>query len=71
MSVRTVFPGGSNSKDSAYNAGGPVSILGSRRSPGEGHGNPLQDFLLENSMNRVAWWAIVPRVAKRLTQGSE
>ena len=71
MSVRTVFLGGSNSKDSACNAGGPVSILGSRKSPGEGHGNLLQDSLLENPMNRVAWWATVPRVAKRLTRGRE
>ena len=47
------------------------SIPGSGRSPGEGNGNPLQDSLLENSMNRVAWWAIVPRVAKRLTRESE
>ena len=32
-------------------------IPGSGRSPGGGHGNPLQYSCLENSMNRGAWWA--------------
>ena len=32
--------------------------LGSGRSPGGGDGSPLQYFLLENSMDRGAWWAI-------------
>ena len=36
------FPGGSDGKTSAYNAGDPGSIPGSGRSPGEGNGNPLQ-----------------------------
>ena len=36
------FPGGSDTKASAYNVGGPDSIPGSGRSPGEGNGNPLQ-----------------------------
>ena len=31
------------------------SIPGSGRSPGEGHGNPLQYFFLENPMYRAAW----------------
>ena len=35
------FPGGSDSKISACNAGDPSSIPGSGRSLGEGHGNPL------------------------------
>ena len=35
------FPDGSDSKASAYNVGDPGSIPGSRRSPGEGNGNPL------------------------------
>ena len=39
------FPGSSDSKASAYNAGDPGSIPGSERSPGEGNGNPLQYFL--------------------------
>ena len=37
-----VFPGGSDSKASAYNAGDPGSIPGLGRSPGEGNGHPLQ-----------------------------
>ena len=35
------FPGGSDGKASAYNAGDPGSIRGSERSLGEGNGNPL------------------------------
>jgi len=42
------FPGGTESKESAYNAGDPGSIPGSGRSPGEGNGNPLQYSFLEN-----------------------
>ena len=44
------------------------SIPGPGRSPGGGHGNPLHYPCLENSMDRGAWWAIVHRVAKSLTQ---
>ena len=43
-------------------------ILRWGRSPREGHGNPLHDFCLENSMDRGAWWDIVHRVAKSQTQ---
>ena len=39
-------------------------IPGSRRSPGGGHGNPLQYSCLENLMYRGAWQATVHRVAK-------
>ena len=39
-------------------------ILGSGRSPGGGHGNPLQYYCLKNSMERGAWWAMVHRVTK-------
>ena len=45
------FLGGSDSKESICNAGGPGSIPGSGRSPGEGNGNPLQDSCLENPMD--------------------
>ena len=38
-------------------------IPGLERSPGEGHGNPLQYSCLENPMDRRAWWASVCRVA--------
>ena len=40
------------------------SIPGPGRSPGEGHGNPLQYSHLENPMDRGAWWASVPEVAE-------
>ena len=43
-------------------------IPGSGRSPGGGHGNPLQYFCLENLMNRGAWWATVHSIAKSWTQ---
>ena len=43
-------------------------IPGSERSPGGGHGNPLQYSCLENPMDRRAWWAIVHRIAKNLTR---
>ena len=49
------FPGGSDVKASARNAGDPGSIPGSRRSPGEGNGNPLQYSCLENPMEGGAW----------------
>ena len=42
------FPGGSNSKESTFNSGDPCSIPGLGRSPGGGHGNPLQYSCLEN-----------------------
>ena len=42
------FPGGSDGKASAYNAGDPASIPGLGRSSGEGNGNPLQYSCLEN-----------------------
>ena len=44
------------------------SIPGSRRSPGEGHGNPLQCSCLENPMDKGAWWATVHGVAKSQTR---
>ena len=39
-------------------------IPGSGKSPGGGHGSPLQYSCLEHPMVREAWWATVPRVAK-------
>ena len=47
------FPGGSEGKASACNAGDPFLIPGSGRSPGEGNGNPLQYSCLENPMATV------------------
>ena len=49
------FPGGSDGKASVYNVGDLGSIPGLGRSPGEGNGNPLQDYCLENPMDRGAW----------------
>ena len=43
-------------------------IPGSERSPGEGHGNPLQYSCLENPMDRGAWWATVHGVAQSQTR---
>ena len=42
------FPGGSDGKESACNAGGLGSNPGLGRSPGGGHGNPFQYSFLEN-----------------------
>ena len=36
----------------------------SGRSPGGGHGNPLEYSCLENPMDRRTWWATVHRVPK-------
>ena len=47
----TYFPGGSDGKASACNAGDPGLIPGLGRSPGEGNGNPLQYSCLENSVD--------------------
>ena len=44
------------------------SIPGSGRSPGAGHGNPLQYFCLENSTDRGDWQATVHGVTKNWTQ---
>ena len=43
-------------------------IPGSGRSPGGGHGNPLQYSCLENPMDRGAWQATVHGVAKSQTR---
>ena len=47
---------------------GDVRDPGWGRSPGEGHGNPLQYSCLENPMDRGAWQATVHRVTKSWTQ---
>ena len=53
--TRCDFPVGSDGKASVYNAGDPGSSPGLGRSPGEGNGNPLQYYCLENPMDRGAW----------------
>ena len=49
------FPVGSDSKVSVYNVVDAGLIPGLERSPGEGNGNPLQDYCLENPVDRGAW----------------
>ena len=65
------FPGGSEDKQSTCNAGeirDKVSILELGRSPGGGHGHPLQYCCLENPEDRGAWWATVHGVTKCRTR---
>ena len=62
---------GSDGKESAYNAGDLALIPGLGRSPGGGHGNPLQYSCLENPMDTGAWRATVHGVAKSQTQLSD
>jgi len=50
-----ILPGGSDGKKSACSAEAPGSISGLGRSSGEGNGNPLQYYCLENSMDKRAW----------------
>ena len=61
------FPGGSDGKESACSVEdlGSISWLG--RSPGGGHGNPLQYSCLENLKDRGAWRAVVHGVTKSCT----
>ena len=58
------FPGSSTGKESTCNVRDLGSLPGLERSPGGGHGNPLQYSCLENPMDREAWWATAHRVAK-------
>ena len=60
------FPGRSDGKESARNAGDPGSITGLGISPGESNGSPLQYSCLENS-DKGAWQATVHRVTKSQT----
>ena len=58
------FSGGSDSKESACNAGDPDSIPRQGRSPGKGNGYPLQYSCPENPLDRGAWQVTVHGVAK-------
>ena len=58
------IPGGSDTKESAYNAGDLGLIPGLRGSPEEGNGYPLQYSCLESSMGRGAWRGTVHGIAK-------
>ena len=70
-SPSSAFPGGSDDKVSACNAGDLGLIPGLGRSLGEGNSNLLQYPCLENSMDGGAWWASVHGVAKSGTQLSD
>ena len=68
--VRWGFPGGSVVRNSPANTGDirdVNSIPGSGRSPGRGHGNPLQYSCLENPLDRGAWWAPIHGVTESYT----
>ena len=58
------LPGGYTVKNMPAIAGDEGSIPGLGRSPGGGHGNPLQYPCLENPMDRGAWWATVHGLAE-------
>ena len=58
------FPGGSDGKESAFNAGDPGLIPGLGRYPAGGNGNLLQYSCLEKSMDRGPWRAIVHGVTR-------
>jgi len=59
------FPGGQCGKEPSCNVRDASLVPGSRRSPGEGNGNPLQYSCLGNPMDRGAWQATVHGVAKK------
>ena len=61
-------PNGNESDSQAGDARDAGSIPGSGRSPGGGNGNPFHYFCLENPMDRGAWQATVPEVAKSRTR---
>ena len=73
------FPGGSDSKESIFNAEDPGSIPGSGRAPGKENGNlpchsggkALQYSCLENFTNGGAQWATVHEVTRSQTQLSD
>ena len=67
LHLQTSFPGGSVVKNPPANAGDADSIPGLGRSPGGGHGNPLQYSCLENPMDRGTWQAAVHGVSKSWT----
>ena len=58
------LPGGSDSKESACNAGDLGLIPGLGRCPAEGNSNPLHYSCLENSMDRGAWQATLHGVSE-------
>jgi len=67
-----IIESGKESACSAGDSGDVGSIPGSGRSPGGGHGNPLQSSCWENPIDRGAWWAAVHRVTESdMTEATE
>ena len=62
-----VFPGGSDGKENACDGGDLGSIPGLGRSPGEGHGNPLQYSRLENPHGQRSLGGLQSMGAQSLT----
>jgi len=61
------FPGGSDGRECACNAGELGLIPESGRSPGEGNGYPLQYSSLENPMDKGSWRVTVHGITKSWT----
>ena len=68
LNIHQGFPGGSAGKESTCSGRDVRSIPGLGRSPGGGHGNPLQCCCLENLIDRGAWWATIHGVSKSQKQ---
>ena len=67
------FPGGTSGKEPTFKAGDTRDAglnPGSGRSPGGGHGNPVQYSCPANSMDRGAWWATVHGSHKSQTRAA-
>ena len=60
--------GGSDGKESAFNAGDLASVPGLGRSPGEGNDYRVQYSYLEKSTDRGAWQTTVHGITKSKTQ---
>ena len=60
------FPGGSDGKEFACNAGDPGSVSGLERSSGKENGNLLQYSCLKKSMDGGTWWQATVHVITEL-----
>ena len=65
--ISSKFPGDSNGKEYAWNAGDLGSIPGLGKSPGEGNSYPLQYSYLENAMVRGTWPSMVSQESIQLS----
>ena len=69
--VKWGFPGGSDGQESVGNVGDPGSVPGLGRSPGGGHGNPLQYSGLENPQGQRSLAGYRPWCARSETRLSD